>query len=500
MTASLRTPLRKIAADTSISFGLKILAVPIAYFTPLVVARLYGAELMGTYAITAYLVVTIAVLCRLGLDTGLMRFVAVLAAQGQMGGWQRLFWPAFGLVTLCSGLAAVALYSYKASLVQWFHAPHLAGIIGFAALALPLAVITSMCAETLRALGGVRWVIFQHNLLSPLAFLLLIVIFAYFGQRWERSVQDLGLAFLLSTIIGLGVIILALFYYVRAGEEHASGQHNFKDLLHYSWPLFLTSILFLSFSGLDSLILGWYTSPTKVAYYEAATKIAALVGFPLIVVNGVVPPSFAQLHQLGDLRLLEKVARSTARWTYYLALPLTLISTLLAVDLLGFLGPGFGEGQWALRILVVAQLISVASGSVGLILSMTGHQLTFTILQAMIGVIGIPLIALAAPAYGLTGVALVRGLWLIGLNIVTSLAVWRCLKIKAFANNIYRANLGALLGVALYFLLSPFIGSWGGAAFFLIGYLACTARTLKQELAEILQSSRHEVPLETEVA
>jgi O-antigen/teichoic acid export membrane protein len=73
--------LKKIGADSSLSFGFKILALPLRYLTNLLIARLYGAEQMGTYFIAVNLVTVLSVFCSIGLPTGFLRFAAVLKAQ-----------------------------------------------------------------------------------------------------------------------------------------------------------------------------------------------------------------------------------------------------------------------------------------------------------------------------------------------------------------------------------------------------------------------------------
>ncbi len=477
--------LRNIAADSSVALIFKVLAIPIAFLTSLVMARLYGAEQMGTYCLAIYLVMTLAVFCRLGLDTGLLRFTAALKAQGQGADLQRLFGPALGLVLLLSGVAAVGLYGSGDWLAQRFHAPHLSLILGLVALALPISVATSMVGETVRALGGVRWVVFQHSLLSPLTILVLVIILAWAGQNFIGPSRALGLAFLSSALVGLVFLVVGLGSYVRRHESRP-GPGSVKKLLLYSWPLYLSSIMMLAFGTLDSLILGLFTSPAQVAYYEAATKTALLITIPLLAVNATVPPLFAQFHQRGDLPGLELVAQTTARWMYYVALPLSVLIILLAPHILRFLGPDFVQARFALSALALGQLVNVGCGSVGFILMMTGNQWWVTAMQVITGAITIPLMALAAAKYGLNGLAVARSLWVLGLNLLMTLALWRQLRIKAFAPRFHQANFGGLLGVGLFFLTEPLLGPVGGAIFFAVGYLALVAKSLRQELAQLL--------------
>ncbi|MCR9210312.1 MAG: polysaccharide biosynthesis C-terminal domain-containing protein, partial [bacterium] len=60
--------------------------------------------------------------------------------------------------------------------------------------------------------------------------------------------------------------------------------------------------------------------------------------------------------------------------TLGMGLPLALFVLIFPGWLLGFFGPEFREGAQVLRALAIGQVANVASGSVGGLLVMTGHQ------------------------------------------------------------------------------------------------------------------------------
>jgi O-antigen/teichoic acid export membrane protein len=479
--------LRKVAADSTLAFVLNVVSVPLSFLTSLVMARLYGAKAMGTYFIATYLITTAGIVCTLGLNTGLLRFTAALKTAGHSGDLRRLFWRALGTVSFLSGLAAVALLAFRGSLSSYYKAPDLPALLFFVALALPAVVAVSLFQETVRSLGGVRWVVVQECSLKPLCFLGLIIFFAYAGLGYLGKSAFLGVAFLASTLLGLGFLACSpgsLSFLFRA-PERGGGASSFTELLRYSWPLFLVAVFSLSWSGLDSLMLGLYTSPEVVAYYGIATRTMPLVIFPLMAVNAVVPPLFVQFYQQGDLGSLELLAQTTARWTYYLALPIALLLMLLAPEILHWFGSEFTKARFALSVLVLAQLVNVASGSVGFILNMTGNQWTLLVIQIVMGAGVTPLVLLSAAWFGLNGVAVIKALGVAGLNVAMAWAVWRRLKIKAFVRKVHRANLSGLLALCLFFLVRPFLGTIGAAVVFSLGYLALLGKTLWQEIQVI---------------
>ena len=483
--------LRGLAADSTLALGIKVISLPLGYLTSMAIARLWGAEGLGTYTLAFYFVTTLSVLCRLGLDTGMLRFGASLRAGGQGGGVPGLFWRGLFLVLCLSGSAAVGLYLAGGWLVRVFNAPALPDLLPLAALALPVSALVVFCGETVRSLGGARWVVAQRDLLTPFGLLVLVVLLAPKASAALKSPAALGLAFLASSLLGLGFLAVTLRSYLK-GHREAPSRVPLQNLLRYSWPLYLSAIFMLAFGALDSLVLGLFTNPEQVAYFESANRTALLVSLPLLAVNAIVPPLFAQFHQGGRMSELAGVAQATTRWMYYVALPIALFTIALTPELLGFFGPGFGEARWALRVLALAQLVSVACGSVGFLLAMTGHQLTLTIILGVGGALGIPLMALGAAVYGLNGLALAKGFWLVGVNVLMSLGVWRHLGVKIFAAGIGWPTLCGVVGVGLFWLARPYLGVWPAAGVGALGYLALTTKSLYQEFADLMCQTRWE--------
>lgn len=472
--------MRSIAADSLLAVILVGVSGPLWYLVTLVMARLYGDQAMGTYFIAWNLVLILTGVCRLGLDIGLLRFSAVLKTRGQVGAVRRLLWPAVGLMIAVSAIAGVGLYFSREWLASHFNAPSLPMVILFVAPALPVFVVSFGFRETIRALGGIKASIFQKNILTNLAFIIFLLFLGYWGRDFFSKVGTLGLAALLNCLVNL-VFLMIVFRTLTQRETSPPGETSFRELLWYSWPLFLNSLL-PAFNAIDRLILGFFTSPSEVAYYEVAAKVETIITLPLVAVNSVIPPLIVKFYECGNMANLELIAQTTARWAYFLGLPLTLLLILLAPEILGYVGANFIKARFALIVLSLAQLVNVASGSVGFILYMTGHQWTVAIGRFVIMGIAAILMAVLAKAYGLDGVACASAFGLIVLNVFLGLSVWRYLNIKAFAWGTGWANLSALLGVLLFFVVKPLVGPFVGAAFFLLAYLALLAKTIKKEI------------------
>jgi len=345
--------------------------------------------------------------------------------------------------------------------------------------ALPLFVASFGFRETIRALGGVKFATFQKNSLIHLTFLAFLLLLAFVGSHNFNKYTALGAATFLSYLINIGFLAFSLRFWLRR-ENSAPGECSVIELFWYSLPLFLHTIL-PAFSAIDRLILGYFSSPQEVAYYEVAAKAGTIITLPLLAVNNVIPPLVAKFYEYGNLASLELVAQTTARWSYYLTLPIALLLILLSPELLGMFGADFVKARFALIIISLAQVVNAASGSVGFILNMTGHQWQATVLRLTTTILAVALMLFLAKYYGLNGVACASALGLTGINIAMVVAVWGSLKIKAFARGISWINVCGLLGVLAFFLGKPLLGPYGAGALFMALYLALVAKHFKRE-------------------
>jgi len=483
--------LRTLAADSLLALAIKVLSLPLGYYTLILLARLYGAEAMGTYTLGAYLLTTLAVVCRLGLDTGVLRFLAAAGPEADRHRLWALLGPALLLVTGTGALAGLGLWAAGGWLAQRFQAPQLPHLLFWVAWLVPLCAALGVGAEALRALGGVRWVVCCQNGVFPGLLLFLLLVFSGWVTCGPPAAGILGLALALSHL-GAGLLLVIRLGVVLRRRPGGRSQGDLGALLRYSAPLFANALLLLAYGSLDSLLLSWFQPPAQVAYLEAAGRTALLVSLPLVAVNAVLPPLFSRLHQEGELRQLEALARAAARWTYYLALPLALGCLLLAPQILGWFGAGFEAGALALRLLALAQLVNVACGSVGFLLAMTGHQLVLTRILALTGLTGLPLMALGAAMGGLTGLAAAKALWLVGVNLWMSLAVRRCLGLTVWAREVLPAHLAGGLAAFIFALFLKPLGPLPAALLFGLTYCGITARPVWQEMALLTQKPLQE--------
>lgn len=105
---------------------------------------------------------------------------------------------------------------------------------------------------------------------------------------------------------------------------------------------------------------------------------------------------------------------------------------------LSIFGPDFVAASAALRILALGQLVNLATGSVGTILIMTGHQ-RISLLNSVAGAVMVVILGLILiPRYGATGAAAAASITMAIRNISATYLVWRFVGVNVVTGQVRR--------------------------------------------------------------
>ena len=94
----------------------------------------------------------------------------------------------------------------------------------------------------------------------------------------------------------------------------------------------------------------------------------------MLALNPVFAPMVAALHENGNRQELILNFRIISRWQLTLTLPFMLIMLVYANEFMLLFGTDFQVASSVLVIVVVANLVNVGTGPVGMVLQMTGRQ------------------------------------------------------------------------------------------------------------------------------
>lgn len=366
----------------------------------IVAARALGPAGYGGLAFLLSLVTLFSAISSGGLTPLLTRDVAADAESGS---------PVIVWIMCCAALVATGFLFFRdAPTAFWVFA----ALIGLGLLA--------VFAGVLRGLGHSSAGDLPLAVVIPAVFLSLVMLAPLFaGSDGSNHTGDPISFFAVYVVaIWIAVIIgwmLLWSYRRRDGVSRSiSLAVSARGGLSWSWIRGFWPFLSLALVGalatqLGTVMVGWFADETTTAFYRVAERLAVLVSLPLVVLNAVSAPRVVRLHAAGDASAIMDLVRRTRFVAIAVSLPVVAVLVFFGSDVIDFLfGNQYGDGaRTALLILLLGQFINVACGSVGLVLSMCGHERTVLREQAMAMCLSLLLLPIAIVLAGAEGAAVV---------------------------------------------------------------------------------------------
>jgi len=301
-------------------------------------------------------------------------------------------------------------------------------LLFLATLMLPLLGLNALRGSTLRGLRNVFYAQLPELLARPGLHLVIAGGLLAAGMLNPATALASQIA---ATALAFGVGA----WFLRRLKPAEVGQAQ-PDYRHGEWGRALLPFTLLAavgtFNGqIGILALGWLGTTEDVATLQLAMSGSMLVVLSLTIVNMVIGPHITRAHRNNDKPRLQRLSRQSARAALAVALP-------IALPLILFGGPivelVYGEVYrdtvtLPLVIMVVGQLVNVAFGSVGLFLTMSGHEQDS--LKGQLSALAVNGIAAAVliPFFGTIGAAIAIALGLLTFNMILAVKVMQRLGI-----------------------------------------------------------------------
>ena len=417
---------RKELLSKSFTFlSIRVIGVFAGYLFTYLITTKYGANIFGLVSLCFSIFLFASILGRLGMDINLVNHYADDEKIRDKG----LFYKAVFKSFFAACLLALLLYALKDYYIATvFKKPELEPYIFWTVLAIPFWTLTLVCGGLLRARKMNRWFAFL-NIPGRMIFALLALLVV------------LGLN---NDPIGIikahfyGIMFLGILAFVRCtillqGITFRSSSNSWT-FLRRSIPMMLSSTILVVLGWMDTFVLGIFNPSQDIGIYNVAIKIAGISSFVFFAVNSILAPKLAQLYQTNEKLAFRQLVQFSAF--------INGISSILIIALiLGFhdwllriFGPEFAAGDKALFILCAGQLIMALTGSVGVILQMTGNQVIYQNIMVFTLCINILLNFILIPLYGIQGAALATAISVLIWNISGMFFVRRKLHIDSFYN------------------------------------------------------------------
>ena len=169
---------------------------------------------------------------------------------------------------------------------------------------------------------------------------------------------------------------------------------------------------------IDVLMIGVILDKELSGIYGIAARISIIISFGLFAINTVIAPKISRLFTEKKIKNLKLLLFRTSRLNLFISCLLLLIIILFNNEILNIFGVEYTRGGVALIILCIGQLINVATGSVGVLMTMTGlESITAKIILFSI-VLNIILNSILILYLGIDGAAIATAVTVAAANIL----------------------------------------------------------------------------------
>lgn len=407
-------------------FVLRLGGLLAGYVFTYLIAKEFGASEVGLVSLCFTIIMCVSIFGRLGIDVNLITHFSNTRNQDDSG----LFFKVLGKAFVVSSIFALIIFFLRNVIsVKLFNKPQLEPYILWTALTIPLWAIILVCAGLFRSLKKSTLFAFFNNpgrfLLAFIALLLLFV-----------CCKEIPLLAIKAHFYG--VLVLAIASILIAVKQFKviklSTSSNSWVFLKNAFPMMLSGAIIVFLGWTDTFVLGIYESDDTIGIYNVALKIATLTSFSLQAINSILAPKIAKYYQDDNITELKQMVRFATNTNFIITLIIVTLIFITHSYLLGLFGEEFLTGTTLLFLLCIGQLINSLSGSVGLIMQMTGLQKVYQNIVLIAFLINIVLNFMLTPKYGATGAAIATVISMAFWNIYGAVYLKRKLHLVSYFN------------------------------------------------------------------
>jgi len=406
------------------SLLIKVAGAGNEFILSVILARVLGVNEYGAYVLSITWIMILAMLATMGFDSAAIRFIPEYVIKKEWSLLRGLLLKSCQFIIINSfGLLSIVI------IFTFLFESTLALPLLYASFLIPLLAINRLRQACLRAMKHVVRSEFPEFVLRPVFLALLLIGFSfYFRGEFTASkaiVLTLSVTLIISVIGGTW-----LYNFLPSPVFRETSLYKTECWLPYAFPMLLLSGLQLVNNYTDIIMIGSMKGSEFAGIYSAASRIAILVTFGLMAANSIVAPVISELHSLKMHQDLQHIITLAARGTFVFTFIVGVFIALTGPYLLIFFGPVFSKGYSVLLILLLGQAVNAIAGSVGLLMTLTGHHVQAARIFGLSAMLNIIFNAILIPRFGIIGAAIATAITTALWNVIMVIYVGSRLRLN----------------------------------------------------------------------
>jgi len=410
-----------------LALSINVFGTGLAFLLQIILARHLGAEAYGVFSYVFAWMSLLIVMVSGGFSISALKFIPLYIQKGAPDQARNVINYAEHVCLqgcLVMGLAAVCFGYILSSDIS--HDLAMTALV--ASVAVPLVAYLRLRSAALRGLGLIGWALIPESIVRDGVILALIAALVIALATPITAPMSMAI-FILGVTASLLVVSKKLNQVLPSRDTSKPRPGQQREWRRVSRSIGVEVLAQLLLRRIDILLVGILLDTTSAGYYAAASRISEIIQYPLAAINSIAYPHVAKLHAIGERARLQRLVSTTSVITGAGALAIGIPIIWFAPLILSQFGSSFVVATGALFWLIAAHVVNAFSGSIGALLTMTGHQNQSAIIMLCIVAISAVLNIILIPIWGISGAAIANVLSVAVWRLTLSWIIWRKLKI-----------------------------------------------------------------------
>jgi O-antigen/teichoic acid export membrane protein len=451
-------PTTRVARGATYLFiqGFASAVISLVYFV--ILARMLSSVEMGIYALLSFTLGLIPVIGNFALPSATVKYIAQYLAEGQAEKAKSMITRLLQIWMLTSLVAFIVLFFPAEALSRFMfglseHAL-LLRLLAFSSAFTMLHLLMVSCLQGLQKIREVAITNFVYATSQSIIGASLLL----------AGLQPRLLAVVLGGLIGSGISAVVGLFLALKYLGLVSKPHPLKPLISFSYPLYISNIVYFVSTWVDRLLIFSYVSTflgsTKAQEWLGVYHVAVRASLiPTLFSTALLTALFPQLSELytqQGLNSLKDAFRVSMRYLALIGFPMIVgLATLSKPLILIFAGQSYAAASLPLAIICFAALpatLGVAIGPILLTLERTKVVSIITVLSILFN-LSASYVALAYFKLGLPGPALSRTFSAVIAFGLSVFALRKAFSLDFDREALWKAALSSLFMSVVIFLL-----------------------------------------------
>jgi O-antigen/teichoic acid export membrane protein len=355
----------------------------------LVISRVCGLKQAGVVFFGYALIMIVSTLARAGTELSALRVISQAYEETDIGSVRSSAHARLLLVGGASGVVAVLVILGAPWLAERSVGLGATASLRWAGAAIPAFAVLGLFSEFLKGVQRAWAGLLVQNVATPPA--LIVVPIVVLSQASDAATVT---AVICAATWSATFVTLVYWHRITGGCSAGSlaGAWGEVGLLLRDVPtLLVVSATPVIMQWVGALLLGLLTSPSEVAGYSVAARLAIAVSVVHSAASSVVAPRMAIAHGKRDQRALHQITVQTGLAISAITWPILIAMGVTAPYLLGIFGAGYGAFDSSLRVLLIGQIVASVIGHSGMVLVMANRysDARLTSLVAALSLVGL---------------------------------------------------------------------------------------------------------------